>query len=108
MHAAVGSLSQRHRDELQAQEPPLPLIAERGSSTGFGQLEGVRVLGGYLGEEGYRRERLRGLHVEHHRRVEQVRRLQHGQYQMALLRSCGCVARGRRTVGRTVIVNVNY
>ena len=88
MHAAVGSLSQRHRDELQAQEPPLPLIAERGSSTGFGQLEGVRVLGGCLGEEGCRGERLRGLHVEHHRRVGQVRRLQHGQYQMALLRSC--------------------
>ena len=58
MHASVESLSQRHRGELQAQEPPPPLIAERGSSTGFGQLEGVRVLEGCLGEEGCRGERL--------------------------------------------------
>ena len=28
--------------------------------------------------------------MEHHRRVEQVRRLQHGQCQMGLLRSSGC------------------
>ena len=50
VQTAVDSLPQRCKDELQAQEPPPPLIAERGGSRGFGQLEGVRVrLGGMWG-----------------------------------------------------------